>query len=86
MQGAGPYEGRVVDVTFGKAKAYAAALFGFVAPGASILLNELRPGGDGIQSGDLWFAGLSCIVFAAGAGGTVWAVRNKATVVDKGPA
>lgn len=38
----------------------------FVAPGAAILLVELA--GDGIQSDDLWKAGLTAVVTAAAVG------------------
>lgn len=85
MDGAGEFEGRAIDVTFGKAKAYAAAVLGFVGPGAGILINEVRPGGDGIQGNDLLFAGLFCLVTAAGGGGIVWKVTNKPKVTDLGP-
>lgn len=86
MRGAGQYEGRMMEVSFGKAKAIWAAVLGFVGPGAGILLNEARPGGDGIQQSDLLYAGLFCVVFAAGGGITVYQAQNKPKVVDKGPA
>lgn len=86
LQGTGPYEGRVIEVSFGKAKAVWAGVLGFVAPGVGVLLPEVAPGGDGVQAREwLWALGLS-ILFAAGGSTAVYRANNKATAVDKGPA
>lgn len=87
MDGAGPYEGRKLEVTFGYAKAIWGGVLGFVLPGASYLLAQVLPGGDGTIGGNDWaVAGLVCIVGGSVTGGAVAAVTNKAKVVDKGPA
>lgn len=66
---------RTSQVTYSKAKAIAAAVLGFIAPGVGLLVAEQK--GDGIQSGDLLLALLLCIGGSAAIGGTVYAVRNR---------
>jgi hypothetical protein len=62
-----------------KAKAIWATVLGFLAPGAGALIPQVAPGGDGIQSNELIWAALLCVVFGAGTGGAVYAVKNKPT-------
>lgn len=83
LKGEGQYEGRIMEVSFGKAKAVAAGVFGFLAPGATYLIGV---SGDGITGNEWLVAGLICIGGAAAASGAVYAVRNKAIATDKGPA
>lgn len=56
-------------------KAIWAAVLGFLAPAASILLLEV--GGNGIQMSDVWKALLVAIVTAGSTGGAVYSATNK---------
>lgn len=58
-------------------KAIYAGVIGFIAPGAGVLLPQVMPGGDGVQSNEWLWALLLCVVFAAGGGYAVQRVENK---------
>lgn len=64
-------------------KAVWAGVLGFIGPGLAVLIPQVAPGGDGIQSRELVWAALLSLAFAAGGGSTVWAVENRPKVPEK---
>lgn len=71
--------------TLKSTKAVWAAVLGFIGPGLAVLIPQVAPGGDGIQSRELVWALLLSLAFAGGGGAAVWKVENKPKTPDYGP-